>query len=334
MKDFAHIVSLTKDVQKVQVETDSIECATAILSNSYNPVRLRPIAGTEFHLKADAIIAGGVGITTASTRSGIQYDFENPYNGYGLTVPVSGNFSFEMRERQHVATDGQRSLLVDSSQVTQALFSGEGMWRRIAISTAEMHAGLHELTGFPIRGRIEFCTSIEKNASALKILMMLSEALFVGFENDAPLKRSRAALTNVRDSIITVLLESVNHNYSEFLHNQVAAPAPRQVRRAEEFIHANARQSIQLNDIAAAANVSSRSLQMAFKQFRNMSPMTYLRKVRLQGVHSELLSCTPETKIAEVAYGWGFAHMGLFAAQFREMFNETPSATLRRNLSS
>lgn len=130
--------------------------------------------------------------------------------------------------------------------------------------------------------------------------------------------------------MLNLMLGALPHDHSLLLRGRVAAPSPRQVVRAIDFIHANARLPIQLKDIAEAAGVSPRSLQLSFAKFRGMSPMAYLRTVRMQGAKAEMLSSAPGTKVATVAYGWGFAHMGIFAGQFREMFGETPSAMLRR----
>jgi len=59
--------------------------------------------------------------------------------------------------------------------------------------------------------------------------------------------------------------------------------------------------------------------------------MTYLRDLRLRGVHQELKDATPGTRTVEgIAYSWGFLHMGRFAASYRRTFGEVPSQTLRR----
>jgi hypothetical protein len=59
--------------------------------------------------------------------------------------------------------------------------------------------------------------------------------------------------------------------------------------------------------------------------------MTYLRDLRLRGIHVELVRAAPGTATVEsVAYGWGMLHMGRFAAAYRRKFGETPSQTLKR----
>ncbi len=50
------------------------------------------------------------------------------------------------------------------------------------------------------------------------------------------------------------------------------APAPRHVKWAIDLMHEHIADPISLNDIAAAAKVSVRTLQLGFRQFRNTSP--------------------------------------------------------------
>jgi len=54
------------------------------------------------------------------------------------------------------------------------------------------------------------------------------------------------------------------------------------VRRATAFIEQHAHTDINMADIAAAANVSIRAVQCAFRRHLNTTPMAYLRAVRLK----------------------------------------------------
>ena len=61
-----------------------------------------------------------------------------------------------------------------------------------------------------------------------------------------------------------------------------------------------------------------------------MSPLTYLRRLRLDGVHAELSRCEPwEVSVSEVAFRWGFTHLGRFAGAYRARYGVPPSQTLR-----
>lgn len=102
------------------------------------------------------------------------------------------------------------------------------------------------------------------------------------------------------------------------------------VRRAIAYIETNAQSDIALADIAGSVYVTPRALQYMFRRQLDMSPMEYLRRVRLDLAHRELLNADPATTtVQSVAARWGFAHMGRFSAQFRAMFGRNPSDALR-----
>jgi len=84
--------------------------------------------------------------------------------------------------------------------------------------------------------------------------------------------------------------------------------------------------------VAREAGVSVRGLQMAFQQFKDMTPMTYLRQMRLDGVRRDLKSCRHrDVLISDIAKRWGFSHMGRFSAMYVNAFGEIPRQTLNRS---
>ncbi|WP_445188007.1 helix-turn-helix domain-containing protein [Pseudonocardia sp. Cha107L01] len=103
------------------------------------------------------------------------------------------------------------------------------------------------------------------------------------------------------------------------------------VRRAVAFIEQHADADISLADIAAAANVSHRAVQFAFRRHRDTTPVAYLRAVRLDHVHRELLAADPGggDTVAQIAARWGFYNHSRFAAHYRHTFGVSPHHTLR-----
>jgi AraC-like DNA-binding protein len=108
----------------------------------------------------------------------------------------------------------------------------------------------------------------------------------------------------------------------------VAGPGvvePSAVRRAMEFIDGHAGETITVDEIAAAAGVGVRGLQAAFRRHKDMTPLAYVRRVRLEHVRREL--SLGRTTVSRVARRWGFLHPGRFAAEYRAAFGELPSHT-------
>jgi AraC-like DNA-binding protein len=107
---------------------------------------------------------------------------------------------------------------------------------------------------------------------------------------------------------------------------------PQPLRRALAFIDEHATDSITLNEIAAAARLSPRGLQAAFRRHLDTTPLAHLRSVRMQRAHRDLQEAQlgDGTSVAAVAAHWGFAHLGRFATEYRRRFGIYPSQALRR----
>jgi AraC-like DNA-binding protein len=131
--------------------------------------------------------------------------------------------------------------------------------------------------------------------------------------------------------LLTLLLHHHPHNYSDEMARDTAAPVPGVVRRAERFMADSADTPITVSDVAEHLGVSLRSLQAGFRQWRNATPNAYLRRVRLRLVREELLRSGKDASVTTVAMRHGFMHLGRFSAQYRAVFGEGPSATLRRS---
>jgi AraC-like DNA-binding protein len=102
------------------------------------------------------------------------------------------------------------------------------------------------------------------------------------------------------------------------------------VRRAVAFIEQHPDADISVADIAAAASVSIRTVQVAFRRHLNTTPMAYLRTVRLDQVHRELLTSDASNgaTVADIASRWGFYNHSRFATRYRRAYGVRPRDTL------
>lgn len=132
------------------------------------------------------------------------------------------------------------------------------------------------------------------------------------------------------EQTLEMLLLFRRHTYRGYVRRAGLAPAPRDVRRAVDFIHAHADTNPALGDIAAVAEVPGRTLSAHFKAYVGASPLAYVRRVRLQNVR-RLLQNRSFDSVAEAANAQGFGHLGRFAGAYEAMFGEKPYQTLRRN---
>jgi transcriptional regulator GlxA family with amidase domain len=111
---------------------------------------------------------------------------------------------------------------------------------------------------------------------------------------------------------------------------ETSAAQPQTLRRAIAFIHENAHRDIGVSDIASAINVTPRSVQYTFRRHLGVTPLEYLRRVRLDRAHRDLQAADPAVDtVMEIAGRWRFGHPGRFSMAYKEAFGHPPSRTLR-----
>jgi AraC-like DNA-binding protein len=106
---------------------------------------------------------------------------------------------------------------------------------------------------------------------------------------------------------------------------------PSFVRRAEQFISLHLKDDIQLSDIVEASGVPERTLYHGFERFMGHSPMRWLRLRRLESARADIIASGGEVSVTSLANQYWIGHGGRFANMYREIYGETPSATLTRS---
>jgi transcriptional regulator GlxA family with amidase domain len=137
------------------------------------------------------------------------------------------------------------------------------------------------------------------------------------------------ALASMTDLVASLVLRGVPHNYLKRLESGRFGAVTVYVRRAEDFMRAASALPIRMEDVAAAAGCSVRTLGSVFRRFCDTTPLAALHAIRLEHVHAELNGTTGGSA-AEVARRYGFTNPGLFSAAYRRCFGEAPTETARR----
>jgi len=150
------------------------------------------------------------------------------------------------------------------------------------------------------------------------------------FRPDGVLNQPMVGLPFV-DSLIRGLLLAADNPYRSAVTGETQSASPPAIRAAVEIIEEEAHLPLTASSIAKRCHVSVRMLQQGFRRYMGVSPMAYLREVRLRRAHQSLLESDPSvTSVASVAYRWGYTNLGRFACAHIARYDEPPAATLRR----
>jgi len=148
-------------------------------------------------------------------------------------------------------------------------------------------------------------------------------------QSNPSLTKNRLIISQINQLVATTLFSSHQHSYMNRSNKQRTSIRPRHIKRAQDYLEAHAHESITVEFLASLCGVSVRSLYTGFRDFVGVTPMQYLRNLRLDRIRTELL--TSEAKsVTSVAMRWGFSHMGRFSAEYKRRFGESPSQSFRR----
>jgi len=83
-----------------------------------------------------------------------------------------------------------------------------------------------------------------------------------------------------------------------------------------------------IDDLTTNLFSSKTVLSTAIRKSTGLSPMVFLRNLRLEQVRSILLKGNSSTSVIDVATKYGFSSRGHFSRYYKDLFGELPSQTL------
>jgi len=111
------------------------------------------------------------------------------------------------------------------------------------------------------------------------------------------------------------------------------AALPADLVRALDWLRGHLSEPVDLELLASVAGVRPRTLESHFKTFLGTTPLGWLRQTRFANARRALESGRADATVTRIALANGFGQLGRFAVEYRAIFGETPSATLRRSRS-
>lgn len=134
------------------------------------------------------------------------------------------------------------------------------------------------------------------------------------------------------EAIFGLLVDAYLHSSPSLLRDDRPRWPEQIVRQAEERFFASQGEPVSLTDLCSATGVSQTTLYRAFDAVCGEPPLAYFKKRRLTEARRDLLrSPARRGGVQRAALAAGLTELGRFSVQYRELFGESPSATLSRN---
>lgn len=299
------------------------------LPNTRECVELQPISKIKtISMEGLQFTIGGFNIWKTDCKTGVAAKFRAPPDSYSIYLPLSGSLEVRCRGTNLVSRPG--TILIGELQETEITRKHDKR-SHIALSfpRAEARRQLHEMLEAPVAHDMELAMEVPDTTAAYNRLNTIGRLLWASLSARTHEILPTHSSVRLFTAILACMIEDLPHRYSDALARPVATAVPWQVKRAIDYMAANAKVPLQAKDIAESAGVSVRALQVAFQRFKDTTPLNYLRQLRLEGVRQDL--CGPNTDtVAVVARSWGFVHMGRFSELYKSAFGELPSDTRRK----
>jgi AraC family ethanolamine operon transcriptional activator len=186
--------------------------------------------------------------------------------------------------------------------------------------------------GGPVLGRKLARTAgpITCSPSAVQEICRWFAAQFDGFSSDASIESRSASLLEIE--FLRRLAACMRDGTP--LGNSESMPSGRidAVRRVEQHLLEDLALPQTADDLCRIADTSRRTLEYSFRDYFGTSPKRFIKALKLNAARSDLLAGRyGSEQVEEIAAGLGFTHLGQFSTDYRHMFGEKPSETLRRS---
>ncbi len=132
---------------------------------------------------------------------------------------------------------------------------------------------------------------------------------------------------SIRDTVMLHILDLIAPEQAPSL---TPTARKRVVDRAREYALNHLDEPFSILELCNHIGASRRKLQYCFQETLGINPVAYFRTLRLNAVRRELCERTQSHGVQGVAARWGFWHLSRFSSDYRTLFGESPSQTLRR----
>jgi AraC-like DNA-binding protein len=229
--------------------------------------------------------------------------------------------SFEAHETIGLIYRGLPGMMLSASPDHERL----AIW----IPAASLQQRVAGLLGGAVSEDIVFDPIVDFGAASGQRIKRLVRLLMEEFGDAHPFAGNEIACKSFTDMLLYSMLQTLPHSHSERLARSASAPVPGTVRRAEDYIRAHAAEPIALHEVAEAAGCSVRSLQLGFRQFRDITPTTAITRARLEAVRQALNRGEVAGTVTDIAFQYGFSNPGRFSKLYKTAFAVSPADELR-----
>ena len=314
------------------LKTRDADEAAQLLGNTAVPYRFEPISSSPPFSTEILVLKGkNVVLSTATSTGELWLRSEMPDDGFGLVVDLGKGLGTHTSIGKKVDVSPEFSFVQNPAATVEVRSRERYRVLFLRLAARALKSELEARLVREVYSPLAFQPSVNMSTAAgNKLRNACTRLRRVLSATTRTVTTNIDTVVQLETQIIGMLLEWQPHNYSREM-SRFAEAGGWQLRAAEEYMRSSAHLPLSLGNICVAAGVNARTLQHTFRRHRGCSPMTFLRRIRLQAAHDELLHPSYDTTVASQAAKWGFLHFGRFSRTYQSTFGELPSQTLQRS---
>jgi AraC-like DNA-binding protein len=206
---------------------------------------------------------------------------------------------------------------------------GSNRWSTLSLAHEDLAAA-----GEAIAGRELICpsdTRLLRLPAALATRLMAAHARAIAIVGKTPeVLANRAAATALEHELTHILVSCLASDRPEE-HRPAGWQRARIVTRFQDFLESRRDEPVYLAEICSAIGASERTLRSVCQEVLGVGPVRYLWLRRMHLARQALLHADPAAAtVTGIATDQGFWELGRFSVEYRALFGELPSASLRR----
>lgn len=249
-------------------------------------------------------------------------------NFYLIQIPIQGYAEIEFAQ-QHFISYNNVASLISPDQSLRMRWQANAPQLILKINQQDFlqHCKQH-IVDLPHEGvvfdpRLDF-----SNQGGSYFLQLLNTMLSAIMCEKHPLHHP-LAFKQFESSLFNALIYGQSNNILEQINNKPKNNiSPYFIKLIQEYIHAHLHDPLNIETLANHAAVSVRTLFSGFKTYLGTTPMSYLRDMRYEQVYLDLMR-NEDLSVTDIAFKWGFCHLGRFSQEYKRRYGESPSQTLK-----
>lgn len=315
-------------------ETHDLQVAEGEIRRFMAPGRLHAHAGERDHVDARAFYAdtGSVGVGRMSYGAEVAVDRQADSRYLGIAIPLSGRIRVRRGYETVDARAGESLVVIAANGRFLAEWSADCDALMLRATTTSLARAARALTGEPHTERAprfaHQVLSLDQAHAVYSAARLLAET-FGRYDDIAAVPGG--LLHRLSEHALSAVLLGLEHDLGVPARPAYRAAPSKAVRSAMGLIEDEATAVYNVSELARHLGLTVRALELGFRRALDETPHQYMRRVRLDRAHRELLAAeaTDGTTVTEIATRWGFYHTGRFAASYKAAYGVMPSVNLR-----